>query len=152
MTHLSCLLSNLILCISMLLALIVDAVRFLRFCLRSPTTLALAAENLFLRKQLALYQERHVQPRRVTNATRLALIWLGHWFDWRQALIIVQPTTFIRWHRQELRLFWRWKSRLGRPPIPGDLQGLIRRMAYENPTWGQERIANELLLKLAQVA
>src|SRR5262249_45134590 len=29
-----------------------------------------------------------------------------------------------------------------------DLQALIRRMASENPTWGEERIANELLLKL----
>jgi transposase InsO family protein len=29
-----------------------------------------------------------------------------------------------------------------------ELQALIRRMAHENPHWGQERIANELLLKL----
>ena len=34
------------------------------------------------------------------------------------------------------------------PPIPPDLQALIRRMARENPSWGEERIANELLLKL----
>jgi len=32
--------------------------------------------------------------------------------------------------------------------IPAALRGLIRRTASENPTWGQERIANELLLKL----
>ena len=32
--------------------------------------------------------------------------------------------------------------------IPADLRRLIRRMALENSTWGQERIANELLLKL----
>jgi putative transposase len=36
----------------------------------------------------------------------------------------------------------------GTPALPQDLQALIRRMALENPTWGQERIANELLLKL----
>src|SRR5437870_5022307 len=130
----------------MLLTLLGDALHVVRLCLRSPTTLA--AENLFLRKQLALYQERKVQPRRATHATRLALIWLGRWFDWRQALAIVQPQTFIRWHRQGFRLFWRWKSRPGRPPIPADLQALIRRMARENPSWGEERIANELLLKL----
>jgi hypothetical protein len=45
-------------------------------------------------------------------------------------------------------LFWRLKSRPGRPPIPQQLQALIRRMANENPSWGEERIANELLLKL----
>ena len=62
--------------------------------------------------------------------------------------MIVKPVTLIRWHRQGFRLFWRWKSKPGRPPLPRDLQALIRRMALENPTWGQERIANELLLKL----
>jgi putative transposase len=72
---------------------------------------------------------------------------LARWFDWRQALVIVQPATLIRWHRQGFRVFWRWTSRPGRPPIPADLQTLIRRMARENPSWGQERIANELLLK-----
>jgi transposase InsO family protein len=120
--------------------------RFLLLCLRPST--ALAAENLFLRKPLALYQERHVQPKRATNTTRIALIWLAHWFDWRPALAVVQPVTLLRWHRQGFRLFWRWTSRPGRPPIPADLQALIRRMARENPSWGEERIANELLLKL----
>jgi putative transposase len=48
----------------------------------------------------------------------------------------------IRWHRAGWRLFWRLKSRPGRPPIPQQLQALIRRMA------GEERIANELLLRL----
>jgi transposase InsO family protein len=129
-----------------LLALLMDVLRYLLLCLRPST--ALAAENLFLRKQLALYQERPSKPRRATAATRLALVWLGRWFDWRQALVIVQPATFIRWHREGFRLFWRWKSRPGRPPIPADLQALIRRMAQDNPTWGEERIANELLLKL----
>lgn len=50
-------------------------------CLRpSP---ALAAENLLLRKQLALYQERDVTPRHASNATRFTLAWLAHWFDRR---------------------------------------------------------------------
>jgi putative transposase len=128
------------------LTLLCDGMRFLLLCLRpSP---ALAAENLFLRKQLALYQERHVQPRRATNTIRLAFIYLARWFDWRQALAVVQPATLIRWHRQGFRLFWRWKSTPGRPPIPAELQALIRRIACDNPSWGQERIANELLLKL----
>jgi transposase InsO family protein len=131
---------------SILLSLIVDAVRYLGLYLcPSPT---LAAENLFLRKQLALYQERQVRPRRATNATRLVLVWLGRCFDWGPVLSIVKPETFIRWHRQGFRLFWRWKSKPGRPALPKDLQALIDRMALENPTWGQERIANELLLKL----
>jgi hypothetical protein len=127
------------------LRLLGDASRFLCFC-RRPNP-ALAAENLFLRKQLALYQERHVTPQQTTQATRMALTWLARWFDRRQALVIVQPVTLISWHRQGFRLSWRWTSKPGRPPIPADLQGLIRRMAREIPMWDEERIANELLLK-----
>jgi len=131
---------------STLLTLLVDTLRYVGLCLRSPAVLA--AENLFLRKQLALYQERKVNPRRATHATRLALTVLARWFDWRQALVIVQPQTLIRWQRQGFRLVWRWQSRAGRPRLPADLRTLIRRMARENPTWGEERIANELWLKL----
>ena len=62
--------------------------------------------------------------------------------------MVVHPETMIRWHRAGWRLFWRLKSRPGRPPIPRQVQALIRRMGSENPTWGEERIANELLVKL----
>jgi transposase InsO family protein len=63
-------------------------------------------------------------------------------------LTVVKPDTLIRWHRQGWRLLWRWTSRSGRPPIPVDLRRLIIAIARANPTWGEERIADELLLKL----
>jgi putative transposase len=109
----------------------------------------LAAENLFLRKQLAFYVERRIRPRRLDDATRLTLIVLARFIEWRGVLTVVQPETLLRWHRQGFRLFWRWKSRRrGRPPIPEHLQALIAEMARANRTWGEERIAAELLLKL----
>lgn len=61
---------------------------------------------------------------------------------------MVRPETLIRWHCAGWKLFWRLKSRPARPAIPLELQKLIRRMADENSSWGEERIANELLLKL----
>ena len=73
---------------------------------------------------------------------------LSRLVDWRSILTVVKPDTLIRWHRQGWRLFWRWRSRPGRPPIPRDLRRLIVRIAHDNPTWGEERIANELRLKL----
>lgn len=109
---------------------------------------SLAAENLFLRKQLALFQERDMKPRRADDGTRAALVWLSKAFNWRDALVIVKPVTLIGWHRKGFRLFWRLKSRAGRPALPRELKALIRRMAEENLTWGEERIANELMLKL----
>ena len=146
MTRFQRLMHHLTVLTRILSTLIIDGLQYFLLCLRpSP---ALAAENLFLRKQLALYQERDIKRPRAIPATHIALIWLGRWFDWRRALVIVQPQTCIRWHRQGFRVFWRWKSRPGQPPIPTDLRALIRRMTRENPTWAEERIANELRLKL----
>ncbi len=108
----------------------------------------LAAENLFLRKQLALFKEREVRPRRADDATRAALVWLSRTFNWRDALVVVKPATLIRWHREGFRRYWKLKSRPGRPALPRDVRTLICRMALENPNWGEERIANELFLKL----
>jgi len=130
------------------LSLCSDVLSFLKQCLKSRTSLV--AENLFLRKQLAVYLERKAKPRRATDATRLSLVFLSRFFDWRQALAIVKPETLIGWHRKAFRLFWRWKSKpRGRPRLPIDLRNLIREMAESNPTWGEERIANELPIKLA---
>jgi transposase InsO family protein len=54
-------------------------------------------------------------------------------------LLIVQPNTVIKWHKQGFKLYWQWKSRpkkAGRPPINKDIRDLIRRMAHDNPLWG----------------
>jgi len=115
---------------------------------RSRGRYRLAAENLFLRKQLALYLERQVKPHRAMAATRLTLVLPSKLFVWREVLRVVKPETFTRWHRQGFRLFWRWKSKpRGRPRVPAELRKLIAEMAADNPTWGEERIAAELLLK-----
>ena len=74
---------------------------------------------------------------------------LSRFFNWRNALVVVKPETFIKWHRTAFRAFWRWKSRKpGRPALPKNMRELVLEMARENPTWGQERIADELSLKL----
>jgi hypothetical protein len=42
-------------------------------------------------KQLACYIERQVRPRRTDNASRIALVLLSHFVDWRELLTIVRP-------------------------------------------------------------
>jgi len=129
-----------------LIRLIGETLRWCRLTFRS--TRSIKAENLFPRRQLGLYVERGVKRRRIDPVTRISLALLSRFFNWREALVVVRPETMIRWHRAGWKLFWRLKSRPGRPPIPQQLQALIRRMGHENPSWGEERIANELLLKL----
>jgi hypothetical protein len=127
--------------------LLLDSLRLIGASLQPRCRLA--AENLLPRKQLALYLDRQVKPRRAKAAARLTLVLLSKLFVWREVLTVVKPETFIRWHRQGVRLFWRWKSKpRGRPRIPDELQKLIAEMADDNPTCGEEPIAAELLLKL----
>ncbi len=119
---------------------------FLRNALRPRASLA--AENLFLRKQLALFVERKVRPQRADGATRLGLVILSRLFDWKDALAVVKPATLVRWHRLGFRILWRRKCRMGRPTLPRDLRNLVSAMGRNNPAWGEERIAAELSVKL----
>ena len=75
-----------------------DLVRLAVLVARSHRTLA--AENLFLRKQLALFQERKVRPRRANDSTRWIMATLSQMFPWSDALVNVKPDTLIRWHRK----------------------------------------------------
>ena len=114
-------------CLRPLSLVAVDLIRLVALAARPRATLV--AENLFLRKQLALFQERQVRPRRADAATRWMLAALSQWFAWRDALVNVQADTLLRWHRQGFHLFWRWKSKTaGRPRLPNNLQALIREM------------------------
>ena len=66
-----------------------DCIRFLQSLTARRTVLA--AENLFLRKQLAFYQEHQIRPRRLTATARLSLLFWSRFCDWRNALVIVKP-------------------------------------------------------------
>jgi putative transposase len=109
---------------------------------------ALQAENLFLRKQLAMLIERNQRPRRPRWWDRIVLATVSCCFSWADALVVVKPATLIRWHREGFRLLWRWKSRGGRPRLPHSIRRLAVAMAKEKPSWSAQRIANELSTKL----
>jgi putative transposase len=108
----------------------------------------LVFENLCLRQQLALLARHHPHPR-VRDRDRRFWILMSHWFSgWRKVLLIVQPETVLGWHRRVWRYYWRRvlaKKPAGRKRIPLGLRQLIRRLAAENPLWGQVRIMAELL-------
>jgi putative transposase len=125
--------------------LLVDVLRFVILLFRTPTR---SGGKPAPAAATSPFAERGVRPRRVDAATRVSLAILARMFDGRNGLIVVKPATLIRWHRAGWRLFWRFKSRPGRPRIPAELRALIRRMAIENAFWAERRIADELLVKL----
>jgi putative transposase len=108
----------------------------------------LLLENLALRQQLAVLKTRHPQPRLAAPDRLFWVILRQLWLGWKQALLIVQPETVVRWHRAEFKQYWEWisrhRARTGRRPASKELRELTFRMVAENPTWGAPRIHGEL--------
>lgn len=109
----------------------------------------LQLEVIALRRQLAVLRRNQRTRVRLTRLDRTFWILLYRlWPCCLDALVIVKPSTVIRWHRKGFRAFWSWKSRRrrrGRPPVAADIRNLIRRMSRETPLWGAPRIHGEML-------
>ncbi len=107
----------------------------------------LLLENALLRQQLLVLRRQTKRPRLTATDRGLLVLLASRLGTWASALIIVQPETVLRWHRQGFRLLWRRDSaaptRTSR--IPAETVALIRQMATENRLWGAERIRGELL-------
>jgi transposase InsO family protein len=108
----------------------------------------LVAENLCLRQQLVVLKRRQKRPSLRDRDRRFWIVATRCFASWRESLVIVKPETVLRWHRNGWKAYWRWRSQqrrgAGRRRIPLDVRELIRRMARENPLWGQQRIQGEL--------
>jgi hypothetical protein len=111
---------------------------------------ALVLENLALRQQLAAYERTCKRPR-LRTADRVFWVWLSKlWPKWSSVLLIVKPQTVIGWHRQGFKLYWRQRSRrigLGRPAIALEHIAFIQMMSRDNPSWGEDKIDEELRVK-----
>jgi hypothetical protein len=109
----------------------VAAIRF-----ASSTRRDLLLEILALRHQLAVLARSNQRFRRSDR-----LLWLilrRVWPRWRDALVLVQPVTVDRWHRDRFsRRWWRRSRRPGRPRIDSPCRDLIRRLAEENRLWAR---------------
>jgi hypothetical protein len=57
---------------------------------------------------------------------------------------VVTAATLFRWHRRLVAHRWTYSSRIGRPPVRGEIRELVLRLARENPRWGYQRIAGEI--------
>jgi hypothetical protein len=103
-------------------------------------------ENLALRHQLHVLRRQRPGRLRLFSIDRLLWVWLYRlWPRCLEAMVLVKLATVIQWHRQGFRLFWRWRSRSGRPSVESEIRKLIRQMSSANPLWGAPRIHGELL-------
>src|SRR5712692_7412353 len=94
----------------------------------------LVAENAFLRQQLIILR-RQVKRSACTKKDRMLLVLLASMVrTWKQALVIVQPETLLRWHRQGFKLFWKYISRATspKPRISPETVALMKEMARDN--------------------
>ena len=107
-------------------------------------------EILALRSQLAVFQEQLTKQKitrpNVTDRFRRLWVFLSKVYPrWKDALILVKPETVIGWHKRAFKLFWRRKSKVGRPKISPATIALIKRIHRENPTLSPEKIHERLL-------
>src|SRR6266851_179357 len=79
---------------------------------------AVALENLALRQQLAVFKRTARRPLLHRRDRLFWVLFAKAWQDWRTALIVVQPDTVVRWHRQWLRRRWTQRSARSRPSRP----------------------------------
>jgi putative transposase len=111
-----------------------------------PWSRGLGAWVIALRHQLAVLRRRHRGRVRLFAIDRIIWVWL---YRVRprclELMVLVKPTTVVQWHRQGFRLYWRWRSRSGRPSVNREIRDLIRQMSEANRLWGAPRIHGELL-------
>src|SRR5437667_10907095 len=92
----------------------------------------LVAENALLRQQLIAAERKIAGRVRWTRWQRFMIVLAARVAPaWREATLLIQPATILRWHRAGFRAFWRRRSRQsGRPPTAS--AALIREMAARN--------------------
>jgi putative transposase len=105
-------------------------------------------ENVALRHQLRVLQRRVKRPRFTATDRMIWVLLASVWRRWRSAIILVlQPDTVLRWHREWLRHRWARRSgrnRSGRPPLDPEVRRVIKEIGTANPLWGAPRIHGEL--------
>lgn len=109
-----------------------------------------------LRQQLRMLERNSQTRHRLSRPEKLMLVTLATRLKTQtrrfhealdEALLLVQPDTLLKWHRQLVRRKWTFQHphRGGRPRLELDVEALIVRIARENLRMGYDQIQGELL-------
>ena len=109
-----------------------------------------------LRQQLRVLERKAKTKLRLLRSEKLIIVALmarlqaqtQRWQErFREAVLLVQPETVLKWHRELVRQKWTiQRPNPGvRPRLDRDLEALIIRIARENPRTGYDKIHGELL-------
>jgi putative transposase len=100
---------------------------------------------LVLRHQVAVLR-RQVHRPDLGDGDRVLLAALSRLLPRRSwDIFFVTPSTLLRWHRDLIARRWTYKrKRPGRPSTRRDIREAVLGLAWENPTWGYQRISGEL--------
>src|SRR5437016_3296047 len=72
----------------------------------------LVAENALLRQQLIVAERKLAGRVRWTPWQRFMIVLTARVAPaWRDAILLIQPATILRWHRAGFHAFWRHRSR-----------------------------------------
>ena len=94
----------------------------------------LLAENALLRQQLLILKRQVKRPACMKRDRMLLVLEASAVRAWKQTLLIVQPETLLRWHRELFRLYWKRRSKVSthKPKVAAETIAFIREMATEN--------------------
>jgi hypothetical protein len=88
----------------------------------------LVAENALLRQQVIVLKRSVKQPKLSRHDRWLMVLLSSQLPHWGQALLIIQPDTLLRWHRELFKWVWRRRSKHtgGKPPVSPAVMALIK--------------------------
>jgi putative transposase len=134
--------------LTLFMAFLVDLLR-----IRSQSSLDKELEILALRHQLCLLQRHQKIHLRCSRFEKLLLAVLAdklktlrHHLRLERCLLLFEPDTVLKWHREPVRRKWTFhpSHHRGRPRTSPELETLVIRLAQDNAHWGTDRIQGEL--------
>jgi putative transposase len=114
-------------------------------------------EILLLRQQLRIVDRKQARPRHLSRGEKLSLAVLsarlkavtaGGRERLRQVMLLFQPETVLKWHRELVRRKWTYTQPTklrGQAPLGANREALIVQLARENQRFGYKKLVGELL-------